>query len=226
MEYQYSSELNGVVAECQNMCIESKHNSSCTEEKDSKNSTDANKLSHIERSYTTILSELGEDVEREGLLRTPRRAAKAMQFLTKGYNETVQDILNDAIFDENHEEMVIVTGIDLFSLCEHHLVPFYGKAHIAYLPNKKVVGLSKLARIVEIYSRRFQVQERLTKQIASAISEALEPAGVAVVIEATHMCMVMRGVQKMNASTVTSVMLGVFQDDPKTRKEFLGLTKK
>ncbi|XP_027145757.1 GTP cyclohydrolase 1-like isoform X1 [Larimichthys crocea] len=146
-----------------------------------------------------------------------------MQFLTKGYKETVHDILNEAIFDENHEEMVIVKDIDLFSLCEHHLVPFFGKAHIAYLPNKKVVGLSKLARIVEIYSRRLQVQERLTKQIASAISEALEASGVAVVIEAVHMCMVMRGVQKMNASTVTSVMLGTFHDDPKTREEFLSL---
>ncbi|GLD51007.1 GTP cyclohydrolase 1-like protein [Lates japonicus] len=145
-----------------------------------------------------------------------------MQFLTKGYKETTQDILNDAIFDENHEEMVIVKDIDLFSLCEHHLVPFYGKAHRL----TKVVGLSKLARIVEIYSRRLQVQERLTKQIASAISEALEPAGVAVVIEAAHMCMVMRGVQKMNASTVTSVMLGRFHDDPELRREFLALTMK
>uniref|UniRef100_A0A3Q3E0N8 GTP cyclohydrolase 1 n=1 Tax=Labrus bergylta TaxID=56723 RepID=A0A3Q3E0N8_9LABR len=194
------------------------------ESSDSKDSVDTNKLPRIENAYSTILSELGENVDRDGLRRTPLRAAKAMQFLTKGYKETTQDILNDAIFDENHEEMVIVKDIDLFSLCEHHLVPFFGKAHIAYLPNKKVVGLSKLARIVEIYSRRLQVQERLTKQIASAISEALEPTGVAVVIEAVHMCMVMRGVQKMNASTVTSVMLGKFQDDPKTRKEFLDLT--
>ncbi|KAG7999906.1 GTP cyclohydrolase 1 [Nibea albiflora] len=147
-----------------------------------------------------------------------------MQFFTKGYKETVQDILNDAIFDENHDEMVVVKDIDLFSLCEHHLVPFFGKAHIAYIPNKKVVGLSKLARIVEIFSRRLQVQERLTKQIAVAINEALEPLGVAVVIEAAHMCMVMRGVQKMNAKTVTSVMLGVFQSDPRSRKEFLTLT--
>uniref|UniRef100_A0A4W6E3W4 GTP cyclohydrolase 1 n=1 Tax=Lates calcarifer TaxID=8187 RepID=A0A4W6E3W4_LATCA len=203
------------------MCNESERNGLCREEKHSEDAADSNNLCHIEKAYSTILSELGEDVAREGLLRTPLRAAKAMQFLTKGYKETTQDILNDAIFDENHEEMVIVKDIDLFSLCEHHLVPFYGKAHIAYLPNKKVVGLSKLARIVEIYSRRLQVQERLTKQIASAISEALEPAGVAVVIEAAHMCMVMRGVQKMNASTVTSVMLGRFHDDPEVRKEFL-----
>ncbi|XP_059197384.1 GTP cyclohydrolase 1 2-like [Centropristis striata] len=222
MEYHNAAEMNGS-DDYLNIC---KHNNLCREENDSNDSADANKLSHIEKAYSTILSELGEDVDREGLLRTPLRAAKAMQFLTKGYKETTQDILNDAIFDENHEEMVIVKDIELFSLCEHHLVPFFGKAHIAYLPNKKVVGLSKLARIVEIYSRRLQVQERLTKQIAAAISEALQPAGVAVVIEAVHMCMVMRGVQKMNASTVTSVMMGRFNDDPTTRKEFLDLTIK
>ncbi|XP_022619286.1 GTP cyclohydrolase 1-like [Seriola dumerili] len=226
MEYHHASDMNGVVSEYLNMHIESKHNGSSREVKDSKEAADANKLTLIEKAYSTMLSELGEDVDREGLLCTPLRAAKAMQFLTKGYKETTQDIMNDAIFDENHDEMVIVKDIDLFSLCEHHLVPFFGKAHIAYLPNKKVVGLSKLARIVEIYSRRLQVQERLTKQIASAITEALEPAGVAVVIEAVHMCMVMRGVQKMNASTVTSVMLGGFHDNPKTRREFLALALK
>ncbi|XP_068445916.1 GTP cyclohydrolase 1 2-like [Clinocottus analis] len=221
MEYQNAAESHeGVHPDLK----ERSHNGSCGDEKDAKDAADATHLSRTSEAYTTILSELGEDVDREGLLRTPLRAAKAMQFLTKGYKETTQDILNDAIFDENHEEIVIVKDIELFSLCEHHLVPFFGKAHIAYLPNKKVVGLSKLARIVEIYSRRLQVQERLTKQIASAVSEALEPAGVAVVIEAVHMCMVMRGVQKMNASTVTSVMLGRFQDDSTTRKEFLDLT--
>ncbi|XP_008284915.1 GTP cyclohydrolase 1-like [Stegastes partitus] len=180
MENRHASETNGVADEYLNMCIKSKHNNLCREDSEEA----SNKLTCIERAYSTILSELGEDVDREGLLRTPLRAAKAMQFLTKGYKETTEDVLNGAIFDENHEEMVIVKDIDLFSLCEHHLVPFFGKAHIAYLPNKKVVGLSKLARIVEIYSRRLQVQERLTKQIASAITEALEPAGVAVVIEA------------------------------------------
>ncbi|XP_062373544.1 GTP cyclohydrolase 2 [Sardina pilchardus] len=190
-----------------------------------KEAEDESRLPILEAAYTTILRGLGENTDRQGLLRTPLRAAKAMQFLTKGYHETIYDILNDAIFDEDHEELVIVKDIDMFSLCEHHLVPFFGKVHIGYLPNKKVVGLSKLARIVEIYSRRLQVQERLTKQIATAISEALQPAGVAVVIEAAHMCMVMRGVQKMNSRTVTSAMLGSFREDPKTREEFLALTK-
>ncbi|KAM8874230.1 GTP cyclohydrolase 1 2-like [Spinachia spinachia] len=221
MEFQHNPKMNRGVDRNLTAC---KHNSLCKEKKVSQDNVGAGKMSDVERAYSTILSELGEDVDRQGLLRTPLRAARAMQFLTKGYTETTQDVLNDAIFDENHEEIVIVKDIELFSLCEHHLVPFFGKAHIAYLPNKKVVGLSKLARIVEIYSRRLQVQERLTKQIASAISEALEPAGVAVVIEAVHMCMVMRGVQKINASTVTSVMLGKFHDDPTTRKEFLSLT--
>ncbi|KAG7492488.1 hypothetical protein MATL_G00015210 [Megalops atlanticus] len=197
----------------------------CDHEKSRKESEDESRLPVLEAAYTTVLQALGEDADRQGLLRTPLRAAKAMQFLTKGYHESVYDILNDAIFDEDHEEMVIVKNIDMFSLCEHHLVPFFGKVHIGYLPNKKVVGLSKLARIVEIYSRRLQVQERLTKQIAMAISDALQPAGVAVVIEAAHMCMVMRGVQKMNSRTVTSTMLGVFREDPKAREEFLALTK-
>ncbi|CAL8299395.1 unnamed protein product [Merluccius merluccius] len=226
MEYRTASETNGKhVAEYQNGFNADLHVQE--EEGGRAGETETwSKLSRIQRAYSTVLTELGEDVDREGLLRTPLRAAKAMQFLTKGYHETTQEILNDAIFDENHDEMVIVKDIDLFSLCEHHLVPFFGKVHIAYLPNKKVVGLSKLARIVEIYSRRLQVQERLSKQIAIAISEALEPAGVAVVIEATHMCMVMRGVQKMNSKTVTSVMLGTFQEDPKTREEFLSLIRK
>ncbi|XP_043915556.1 GTP cyclohydrolase 1-like [Protopterus annectens] len=192
--------------------------------RDSSSEKEADHLD-LETAYATILRGLGENPEREGLLSTPRRAVKAMQFFTKGYNETVYDILNDAIFNEDHDEMVIVKDIDMFSLCEHHLVPFFGKVHIGYLPNKKVVGLSKLARVVEIFTRRLQVQERLTKQIAVAITEALKPAGVAVVIEAVHMCMVMRGVQKMSSKTVTSAMLGVFREDPKTREEFLALIK-
>ncbi|KAM9766046.1 GTP cyclohydrolase 1 [Menidia menidia] len=182
-------------------------------------------LPGLAAAYGSILRGLGEDPQRQGLLKTPWRAATAMQFFTKGYQEKITDVLNDAIFDEDHDEMVIVKDIDMFSMCEHHLVPIFGRVHIGYLPNKRVLGLSKLARIVEIYSRRLQVQERLTKQIAVAITEALHPTGVGVVIEATHMCMVMRGVQKMNSKTVTSTMLGVFREDPKTRDEFLTLIR-
>uniref|UniRef100_A0A8C0Z8Y0 GTP cyclohydrolase 1 n=1 Tax=Cyanistes caeruleus TaxID=156563 RepID=A0A8C0Z8Y0_CYACU len=178
-------------------------------------------LPSLAAAYTSILRALGEDPQRQGLLKTPWRAATAMQFFTKGYQETIADVLNDAIFDEDHDEMVIVKDIDMFSLCEHHLVPFVGKVHIGYLPNKQVLGLSKLSEVPVVPS----VQERLTKQIAIAITEALQPAGVGVVVEATHMCMVMRGVQKMNSKTVTSTMLGVFREDPKTREEFLTLIR-
>uniref|UniRef100_T1J613 GTP cyclohydrolase 1 n=1 Tax=Strigamia maritima TaxID=126957 RepID=T1J613_STRMM len=182
-------------------------------------------LPEMANAYKLLLRNMGEDPHRQGLLRTPERAAKAMLYFTKGYEEKVEDLVNDAIFDEDHDEMVIVKDIEMFSLCEHHLVPFIGKVSIGYLPNKRVLGLSKLARIVEVFSRRLQVQERLTKQIAVALTQAVQPSGVGVVIEAKHMCMVMRGVQKTSSKTTTSCMLGVFREDPKTREEFLTLIR-
>ncbi|KAL3275575.1 hypothetical protein HHI36_020331 [Cryptolaemus montrouzieri] len=182
-----------------------------------------NAITTMAECYRTLLESLGEDVSREGLLKTPERASKAMLFFTKGYGESVEEVLNDAVFDEDHNEIVLVKDIEMFSMCEHHMVPFYGKVSIAYLPQGKILGLSKLARIVEIFSRRLQVQERLTKQIAEAVFDAVNPAGVAVAIEGVHMCMVTRGVQKINSKTITSTMLGVFKDDPEKREEFMNL---
>ncbi|UXI17541.1 hypothetical protein NH340_JMT03484 [Sarcoptes scabiei] len=180
----------------------------------------------LAKHFENILKDIDEDPnKRQGLHRTPERAAKAFCYYTCGYNIKLDDILNDAIFNEDHDEMVIVKDIEMFSLCEHHLTPIIGHVSIGYLPNKKVLGLSKLARVVEMFSRRLQVQERLTKQIAQAITEAINPNGVGVVIQAAHMCMVMRGVQKINSKTITSCMLGEFRDNPKTRKEFLSLIR-
>ena len=179
----------------------------------------------LEQHYTAILGQLGEDVSREGLLDTPKRAAKAMQYLCMGYQQTLEEVTNGALFTSDNSEMVLVKNIELYSLCEHHMLPFIGKAHVAYLPNGKVLGLSKVARIVDMYARRLQIQENLTREIAEAMQQVTGASGVAVVIEAQHMCMMMRGVEKQNSSMVTSVMLGQFRDNAATRSEFLGLVK-
>jgi GTP cyclohydrolase I len=180
--------------------------------------------SRIEQFVEGMLKEIGEDPTREGLLKTPHRVAKALEFLTAGYRKEISSVLNGAIFNEKYNEMVIVKDIDFYSMCEHHMLPFFGKAHIAYIPNGKIVGLSKIPRIVDVFSRRLQVQERLTRQIADTLYEYLQPDGVGVVIEARHMCMMMRGVEKQNSIATTSAMLGVFRDDMRTRQEFLDLT--
>ncbi|WVR05390.1 hypothetical protein IAU60_002404 [Kwoniella sp. DSM 27419] len=182
-------------------------------------------LQLLSSAIRTVLECIGEDPDREGLQRTPERYAKALMWMTKGYEERLVDVINDAVFAEDHDEMVIVRDIEVFSLCEHHMVPFTGKISIGYIPNKLVLGLSKLARIAETFSRRLQVQERLTKQVALAVEEAIRPRGVAVVMEASHMCMSMRGVQKPGSSTVTSTMLGCFRQQQKTREEFLTLIR-
>ena len=169
------------------------------------------------------LAIIGEDPSRDGLLKTPDRVARAMGFLTQGYAMTLDDAVGDALFEEEHENMVMVRDIELYSMCEHHMLPFFGKAHVAYIPRRRIVGLSKLPRIVDMFARRLQVQERLTEQVAKAIEEVLEPRGVGVVIEAYHMCMMMRGVEKQNSRTITSALRGVFREDAKTRDEFLRL---
>ncbi len=176
----------------------------------------------IKQNFKSIIESLGEDVKRDGLLMTPERASKAMQFLTSGYQMNAEEVLKSALFDEDYSEMVIIKDIELYSLCEHHMLPFFGKAHIAYIPNGKIVGLSKIPRVVDIFARRLQVQERLTDQIVTTINKVLKPQGVAVVIEASHMCMMMRGVQKQNSVTTTSGFRGAFENI-ETRTEFLKL---
>jgi GTP cyclohydrolase I len=180
----------------------------------------------IEPLIAGLLKEIGEDPGRGGLERTPARVAKAMRFFTQGYEQEPLEILNDALFDVTYDEMVIVKDIEVYSVCEHHLLPFFGRAHVAYLPNGRVVGLSKLPRLVEMFARRLQVQERLTSEIAEALDETLEPKGVAVVVEAIHLCMMMRGVSQQNASALTSSLRGAFRTDPKTRAEFMELIRR
>src|SRR5207244_3367308 len=183
----------------------------------------AAKLAGMERSFRDLLEAVGEDPQRQGLLRTPNRAARAFEFLTQGYRQNLDDIVNGAIFDSEASEIILVKDIELYSLCEHHLLPFIGRAHVAYIPNGKVIGLSKVARIVDVYARRLQIQENLTTQIAESLMSCLEPAGVAVVVEAKHLCMMMRGVEKQNSVMKTSCLLGSLKDDARTRSEFLSL---
>ena len=170
-----------------------------------------------------MLTELGENPERDGLVKTPERVEKSLRWLTRGYGMSVAEVIGDAVFEEDHHNMVIVKDIEMYSMCEHHMLPFFGKVHIAYVPDGKIVGLSKLPRVVEVFARRLQVQERLTEQVASAIMDVLRPQGVGVVIEAAHLCMMMRGVEKQNSKTVTSAMKGIFREDLRTRDEFLRL---
>jgi GTP cyclohydrolase I len=185
----------------------------------------ADAIETIQPLVLNMLEAVKEDPKREGLLDTPRRFAKSMDFLTSGYRHSVADVVGKGIFKAESSEMVIVKDIELYSLCEHHMLPFFGKAHVAYIPNKKIIGLSKIPRIVDVFARRLQVQERMTAQVADALMEVLQPLGVAVVIEAAHFCMMMRGVEKQNSKTITSAMRGDFYNDPTTRKEFLTLLK-
>jgi len=183
----------------------------------------AAKLAGMEQSFRNLLEAVGEDPERQGLLRTPNRAARAFEFLTNGYRQSLEEIVNDALFDSDASEIILVKDIELYSLCEHHLLPFIGRAHVAYIPNGKVIGLSKVARIVDVFARRLQIQENLTLQVADALMQTLHPSGVAVVIEAKHLCMMMRGVEKQNSVMKTSCLLGSFKEDARTRSEFLSL---
>jgi len=177
----------------------------------------------IEQAMRSILSGLGEDPDRDGLNLTPHRVAQSLRFLTSGYTKDIDSVLNDAMFDVCYDQMVLVRDIEVFSLCEHHLLPFFGRCHVAYIPNQKVIGLSKIPRLVDVFARRLQVQERLTQQIAQTLMQKINPQGVGVVMEAKHLCMIMRGVEKQNSVAVTSAMLGVFRDDRRTREEFLNL---
>jgi GTP cyclohydrolase I len=183
----------------------------------------AAKKNALPEAVRTLLSEIGEDAERGGLLKTPERVDKSLRFLTRGYQMSVQEVIGDAMFEESHQSMILVRDIELYSLCEHHMLPFFGRAHVAYIPNGKIVGLSKLPRVVDVFARRLQVQERLTDQVADAIMDVLHPQGVGVVVDCVHLCMAMRGVEKQNSRTVTSALRGVFRDDPRTRDEFLRL---
>ena len=180
---------------------------------------------NLESLYRSIISDIGEDPTREGLLDTPARAAKALQYLTRGYNQSIDEVVNNAVFESENDQMILVKDIELYSLCEHHMLPFIGKCHVAYIPSGKVIGLSKIARVVDMYARRLQIQENLTKQIADTLMEAIQPAGVGVIIEAQHLCMMMRGVEKQNSSMTTSMMLGTFLDHDRTRSEFLRLVR-
>ena len=182
-----------------------------------------NRLTELERIFGDLLDAVGEDRQRQGLAKTPGRAARSFEFLTQGYRQCVEDVVNGAIFDSDASEIVMVKDIELYSMCEHHLLPFIGRAHVAYIPNGRVIGLSKVARIVDVFARRLQIQEQLTTQVADALMQSLQPLGVAVVIEAKHLCMMMRGVEKQNSIMKTSCLLGCFKDDARTRGEFLAL---